>query len=189
MLLAIAAPIAGGRVSDSFDRRVLTTYLEEYLGDFLFDTFQPFHFYVLGADGGTDVPPAGPRVGVHQGHRIFAAVQSPEVNSIRRAMLDQACCCLHNILPMLRQNPLPVTLNKQLCLRQLVHSSALHDLVRCLGCIPMRTSATTLPGAKELWSTLVDLQPRAGPVRGGLSREGVHGRGSTAHCSQDPRAV
>lgn len=27
----------GGRVSDSFDRRVLSTYLEEYMGDFLFD--------------------------------------------------------------------------------------------------------------------------------------------------------
>jgi len=35
----------GGRVTDSMDRRVVTAYLEEYLGDFLFDTFQPFHFY------------------------------------------------------------------------------------------------------------------------------------------------
>ncbi|CAD2214810.1 hypothetical protein AGDE_00451 [Angomonas deanei] len=35
----------GGRVSDSMDRRVVTTYLEEYFGDFLFDTFQPFHFF------------------------------------------------------------------------------------------------------------------------------------------------
>ena len=35
----------GGRVSDSYDRRVLITYLDEFFGDFLFDTFQPFHFY------------------------------------------------------------------------------------------------------------------------------------------------
>lgn len=35
----------GGRAIDSFDRRVLTTYMDEYLGDFLFDTFQPFHFF------------------------------------------------------------------------------------------------------------------------------------------------
>jgi dynein heavy chain len=50
----------GGRVSDSFDRRVLTTYLDEYMGDFLFDSFdasQRFHFsragfsYVLPAWG------------------------------------------------------------------------------------------------------------------------------------------
>ena len=35
----------GGRVTDKFDRRVLTTYLNEYMGDFLFDTFQPFRFF------------------------------------------------------------------------------------------------------------------------------------------------
>uniref|UniRef100_UPI00358FF8E4 dynein axonemal heavy chain 10-like n=1 Tax=Myxine glutinosa TaxID=7769 RepID=UPI00358FF8E4 len=35
----------GGRVIDSFDRRVLTTYMEEYFGDFIFDTWQPFHFF------------------------------------------------------------------------------------------------------------------------------------------------
>ena len=36
----------GGRVTDSMDRRIVKTYLEEYFGDFLFDTFQPFHFFV-----------------------------------------------------------------------------------------------------------------------------------------------
>ncbi|KAJ7419933.1 Dynein heavy chain 10, axonemal [Willisornis vidua] len=35
----------GGRAIDSFDRRILTVYMDEYLGDFLFDTFQLFHFY------------------------------------------------------------------------------------------------------------------------------------------------
>ncbi|KAB0803715.1 hypothetical protein PPYR_00685 [Photinus pyralis] len=35
----------GGRVIDDFDRRIVTTYMNEYMGDFLFDTFQPFHFY------------------------------------------------------------------------------------------------------------------------------------------------
>ena len=42
----IGEAMYGGRVSDSFDRRILNTYLDEYLGDFLFDAFQPFHFYV-----------------------------------------------------------------------------------------------------------------------------------------------
>lgn len=41
----IGEAMYGGRVSDSYDRRILTTYLDEYLGDFLFDEFQPFHFY------------------------------------------------------------------------------------------------------------------------------------------------
>ena len=48
----------GGRAIDDFDRRVLKTYMDEYMGDFIFDTFQPFHFYhnetvdyVIPADG------------------------------------------------------------------------------------------------------------------------------------------
>jgi dynein heavy chain len=36
----------GGRAIDNYDRRVLNTYMNEYMGDFIFDTFQPFHFYV-----------------------------------------------------------------------------------------------------------------------------------------------
>ena len=35
----------GGRVIDDFDRRIVGTYMDEYMGDFLFDKFQPFHFY------------------------------------------------------------------------------------------------------------------------------------------------
>lgn len=35
----------GGRIIDNFDRRVVNTYMDEFMGDFLFDTFQPFHFF------------------------------------------------------------------------------------------------------------------------------------------------
>jgi len=35
----------GGRAIDDFDRRVLRTYMNEYMGDFIFDTFQPFYFH------------------------------------------------------------------------------------------------------------------------------------------------
>jgi len=38
----------GGRVSDDMDRRILKTYLEEYMGDFLFDDTQKFHFSNVG---------------------------------------------------------------------------------------------------------------------------------------------
>jgi dynein heavy chain len=34
----------GGRVTDEFDERVLKTYLEEYMGDFLFDKNNKFYF-------------------------------------------------------------------------------------------------------------------------------------------------
>merc|ERR1719409_78157 len=40
----ISEAMYGGRVTDDFDRRVLTCYLEEYMGDFLFDENQIFYF-------------------------------------------------------------------------------------------------------------------------------------------------
>ncbi|KAJ0174233.1 hypothetical protein K1T71_010379 [Dendrolimus kikuchii] len=42
---AVVQVMYGGRVIDDFDRRVVRTYMEEYMGEFLFDKFQPFHFY------------------------------------------------------------------------------------------------------------------------------------------------
>jgi len=48
----------GGRVSDNMDRRVLVTYLAEYMGDFLFDTCQKFYFSNAGFD--YDLPEPGP---------------------------------------------------------------------------------------------------------------------------------
>ena len=35
----------GGRVIDSYDRRIIDSYMKEYFGDFVFDAFQPFHFF------------------------------------------------------------------------------------------------------------------------------------------------
>lgn len=40
----IGEAMYGGRVTDSFDRRVLVTYLDEYMGDFLFDKNREFLF-------------------------------------------------------------------------------------------------------------------------------------------------
>ena len=39
----------GGRVADNFDRRVLQTYMHEYMGDFL-DKAKPFFFSQVGFD-------------------------------------------------------------------------------------------------------------------------------------------
>lgn len=41
----IVQVIYGGRVIDSYDRRLTQTYMDEYLGDFVFDEYQSFHFY------------------------------------------------------------------------------------------------------------------------------------------------
>ena len=50
----------GGRAIDNFDRRVLNTYMSEYMGDFIFDTFQPFHFFA-NKDVDYRIPEDGPR--------------------------------------------------------------------------------------------------------------------------------
>jgi len=46
----IGEAMYGGRVTDDGDRRVLMTYLEEYLGNFIFDTNQKFFFSRSGTD-------------------------------------------------------------------------------------------------------------------------------------------
>lgn len=38
----------GGRITDDWDRRIVTTYLQEYMGDFIFDKNQAFQFSVAG---------------------------------------------------------------------------------------------------------------------------------------------
>ncbi|XP_027024931.2 dynein axonemal heavy chain 10 isoform X2 [Tachysurus fulvidraco] len=48
----------GGRAIDSFDRRILTVYMDEYLGDFIFDTLHPFHFF-SNKDVDYKIPPDG----------------------------------------------------------------------------------------------------------------------------------
>ncbi|TWW60421.1 Dynein heavy chain 10, axonemal [Takifugu flavidus] len=50
----------GGRVIDSFDRRILTSYMDEYFGDFLFYTYRQFHFF-NNEDVDYKIPPHGPK--------------------------------------------------------------------------------------------------------------------------------
>jgi dynein heavy chain, axonemal len=47
---AVGDAMYGGRVSDDMDRRVLVTYLEEFMGDFWFDDCQKFYFSREGFD-------------------------------------------------------------------------------------------------------------------------------------------
>lgn len=54
----IGQAMYGGRVTDDYDRFIIMTYLNEYMGDFLFDTNQPFFFSRIGHD--YIVPPVGP---------------------------------------------------------------------------------------------------------------------------------
>jgi len=114
----IGEAMYGGRVSDSFDRRILTTYLDEYLGDFLFDSFQPFHFFA-NEHVTYEVPGSGARQTYLGAIESLPLVQTPEVFGL--------------------------------------HPNA--D-------ISYYSSST-----KALWTNLVEMQPRAGAVSGGISRE------------------
>ncbi|CAH1099407.1 unnamed protein product, partial [Psylliodes chrysocephalus] len=68
----------GGRVIDEFDRRIVKTYMNEYMGDFLFDTFQPFHFF---RDNTVDytIPPDGNKDEYIQFIEELPLSNSPEV--------------------------------------------------------------------------------------------------------------
>jgi dynein heavy chain len=46
----IGEAMYGGRVQNDWDRRVMLAYLEEYCGDFIFDTNQKFYFSRSGHD-------------------------------------------------------------------------------------------------------------------------------------------
>ena len=74
----IGEAMYGGRVSDSFDRRILTTYLDEYLGDFVFDDFQPFKFFE-GRGVSYEVPPPGERQVYVSSIEALPIVQNPDV--------------------------------------------------------------------------------------------------------------
>ncbi|DBA95316.1 TPA: Dynein heavy chain cytoplasmic [Trebouxia sp. C0006] len=74
----IGEAMYGGRVSDSFDRRILITYLDEYLGDFLFDAFQPFYFFKNDSVE-YKIPELGDRNSYVAAIEALPLVQTPEV--------------------------------------------------------------------------------------------------------------
>lgn len=59
-LLCFTQVMYGGRAIDSFDRRILTVYMDEYFGDFIFYTFRRFNFYG-NKDVDYKIPPTGPK--------------------------------------------------------------------------------------------------------------------------------
>ena len=50
LMYLVGDAMYGGRVSDDWDRRVLVTYAEEYMGDFIFDNHNRFYFSRVGYD-------------------------------------------------------------------------------------------------------------------------------------------
>ena len=114
----------GGRAIDSFDRRILTTYMEEYFGDFIFDTFQPYHFY----------------------HNDTVDYCIPEDNGGKETYTN-----------MIEQLPLANT-------------------PEVFGLHPNAEIGYYTQAARDLWLTLVELQPQTGDSGGGMSRDDFIGQ-------------
>ncbi|XP_044232976.1 dynein axonemal heavy chain 10 isoform X2 [Thunnus albacares] len=68
----------GGRAIDSFDRRILTVYMDEYFGDFLFYTFRHFHFFT-NKDVDYKIPPNGPKTTYVDEIETLPLANTPEV--------------------------------------------------------------------------------------------------------------
>ncbi|XP_071945421.1 dynein axonemal heavy chain 10-like [Antedon mediterranea] len=68
----------GGRAIDNFDRRILNTYMDEYMGDFIFDTFQPFHFY-YNDEVDYHIPELGPKDNYTLAIEELPLANTPEV--------------------------------------------------------------------------------------------------------------
>eukprot|EP00762_Andalucia_godoyi_P000034 ANDGO_02412.mRNA.1 Dynein-1-alpha heavy chain len=115
----------GGRVTDSYDRRILVTYLNEYMGDFLFDTFQPFHFHHNPEKNVDYALP--PNSGIEKLHRDVYASRIEEM--------------------MLVNSP------------------------EVFGLHPNAEIGYLTASSQQLWTDLIELQPRVGGAAGGISRE------------------
>ncbi|XP_063753564.1 dynein axonemal heavy chain 10 [Eleginops maclovinus] len=68
----------GGRAIDSFDRRILNVYMDEYFGDFLFYTFRQFHFF-SNKDVAYKIPPNGPESSYTDEIENLPMANTPEV--------------------------------------------------------------------------------------------------------------
>ena len=73
----IGEAMYGGRVTDDYDRRVMMTYLSEYMGDFIFDVNQKFFFSKIGAELG--IPENGPYDDFRKYIEGIPSIYSPEV--------------------------------------------------------------------------------------------------------------
>jgi dynein heavy chain len=167
----------GGRVSDSFDRRVLTTYLEEYLGDFLFDAHCPFSLFSDGRGLDISVPKRGAREvgsGWGRGGRgmggggWLGAGDGWLLGGGSVALSLGARCCPALPCPAPPQAPAPA--RPQVYIRAL-EALPLAQSPEVFGLHANADISYYSAATKALWADLVDLQPRVGGAGGGTSRE------------------
>lgn len=132
----------GGRCIDSFDRRILTVYMDEYLGDFLFYTFRCFHFF-NNKDVDYKIPQNGPK-NIYVGQSLFSLLHIVFLSKKRN--LSSLSFILLSVTDEIETLPLANT----------PEVMGLHSNAE----IGYYTQA-----AKDMWTHLIDLQPQTGTIR------------------------
>ena len=74
----IGEAMYGGRVTDDYDRRVMMTYLAEYMGDFIFDVNQKF-FFAKSDNFNYEIPDDGPFDNYVKAINEMPITYSPEI--------------------------------------------------------------------------------------------------------------
>ena len=142
----------GGRVIDDFDRRIVNTYMDEYMGDFIFDTFQPFHFY---KDDKVD---------------YFIPRSKPEKEEKAKSKENKGKSSVNN-----KKDGLKPECNRDLYM-DVIEALPLANTPDVFGLHPNAEIGYYTNAAKDMWSQLVELQPHTGGDSGGISREEFIGK-------------
>jgi dynein heavy chain len=151
----------GGRVSDDMDRRVLSTYLEEYMGDFLFDDTQKFSFSKVNFIRFDEF--MKPLILRHQVDFDYVLPEWGDVENYTQAIEGFAMTnspAVFGLHPNAGNYPLLFRIN-----HHAVFDRLLHTLVNTE--IGYYSNAV-----KRMWMDLISLQPRRPSSGEGVSREG-----------------
>lgn len=133
----------GGRAIDSFDRRILTVYMDEYLGDFLFYTFRHFHFFA-NKDVDYKIPPNGPKK-IYVGQFLFLLL-----------------CIL-----LLKEKVYFFSITHSFTLLSVTDEIETLPLANTPEVMGLHSNAEIgyyTQAAKDMWTHLIDLQPQTGTM-------------------------
>lgn len=128
----------GGRVIDSFDRRILTSYMDEYFGDFLFYTFRQFHFF-HNEDVDYKIPPPGTK-NTYIGQLLFSLA----------------------LLSAIFHAPSTIHSFTLLSVVEEIESLPLANTPEVMGLHSNAEIGYYTQAAKDMWHHLIHLQPQTG---------------------------
>lgn len=142
----------GGRVIDDFDRRIVRVYMDEYMGDFLFDTFQPFHFY---SDANVDykIP-----IVAQQRHEFIG-----ECFYLKSSRLVFLSSTQTPRLHMRKKNRILIDIHPQFSsITESIDSLPLANTPEIFGLHPNAEINYYNQATREIWNHLIELQPQTG---------------------------